>query len=162
MRFKPKKSGINFLCDTIILPQYYNFEREASHKTDFENFKEIRFECWNIFISAYFMCAVQTALRSIEDNAHIKLLKGTIGYFNQQYPLFETVLKLFLNTFEPENPFCEEMGKLLSANLLQSQDITTSDIKMGCEIAERIFNLVSVIDGKELMTFQRPFVCRFM
>ena len=109
MRFKPKKSGINFLCDTIILPQYYNFEREASHKTDFENFKEIRFECWNIFISAYFMCAVQTALRSIEDNAHIKLLKGTIGYFNQQYPLFETVLKLFLNTFEPENPFCEEM-----------------------------------------------------
>ena len=37
MRFKSKKTGINFLCDTIILPQYYNFEREAGYKTDFEN-----------------------------------------------------------------------------------------------------------------------------
>lgn len=155
MRFKPKKTGINFLCDTIILPQYYNFEREAGYKTDFEHFKEIRFECWNIFISAYFMCAVQTALRSIEDDAHIKLMKGTIGYFNKQYLLFEKVLKHFLNTFDPENPSCAEMGKLLSANLLQrqEQDITISDIKMGCEIAETIFNLASVIDEEELMAF---------
>lgn len=101
------------------------------------------------------MCAVQTALRSIEDDAHIKLLKGTIGYFNKQYPLFEKVLKLFLNTFDPENPSCAEMGKLLSANLLQrqEQEITISDINMGCEIAETIFNLASVIDEEELMAF---------
>ena len=155
MRFKPKKTGINFLCDTIILPQYFNFEREAAYKTDFENFKEIRLECWNIFISVYFMCAVQTALRSIEDDAHIKLMKGTIGYFNKQYPLFEKVLKTFLNTFDSQNPACAEMGKLLSANLLQRQeeDITISDINMGCEIAETIFNLTSVIDEEELLSF---------
>lgn len=155
MRFKPKKTGFNFLCDTIILPQYYNFEREAGYKTDFKHFKEIRFECWNIFISAYFMCAVQTALRSIEDDTHIKLLKGTISYFNKQYPLFEKVLKLFLNTFDPENPSCAEMRKLLSANLLQKQeeDITLCDINMGCEIAEMIFNLASVVDEGELMLY---------
>ena len=101
------------------------------------------------------MCAVQTALRSIEDDAHIKLMKGTIGYFDTQYPLFETGLKLFLDTFDPENPFCAEMGKLLSANLLQrqEQDMTIYDINMGCEIAETIFNLTSVIDEEELLSF---------
>ena len=155
MRFEPQKTGINFLCDAIILPQYYNFEREADYKRDFKNFKEIRLECWNIFISTYFMCAVQSALHSIKDEAHTELLKGTIGYFDTQYPLFETGLKLFLNTFDPENPSCAEMGKLLSANLLQRQeeDITISDINMGCEIAETIFRLASVIDEDELLSF---------
>ena len=96
MRVKSRKTGINYLCDTIILPQYYSFERDAKNKTDFENFKKISFDCWNIFISAYFVCALQIPLSSMKSRAYNKLMKNTIDYFKEQYPLFPKVLKTFL------------------------------------------------------------------
>ena len=60
-----------------------------------------------------------------------------------------------MNTFASQKPACAKVGKLLSANLLQKQEeaITISDMNMGCEIAEPIFNLASVINEEELMAF---------
>lgn len=155
MPFKPEKTGINFLCDTIILPQYYNFERESAFKTDFENFKKIRFECWNLFIAAYYLCALQSVLGSMKEDAYIQLMKKTMKYFRKQYPLFDRVLKVFLDSFDPDNPSCTEMGKLLSWNLLQApeEQLSMKDINMGCDIAETIYNLVSVIDPEEMTDF---------
>lgn len=122
MRVKSRKTGINYLCDTIILPQYYNFERDAEYKTDFENFKEIGFDCWNIFIAAYFVYALQIPLSSMKSRAYNKLMKSTLDYFKEQYPLFPRVLKTFLNTFKTEDPSGTEMGTLLVANLLQRNE----------------------------------------
>jgi len=155
MRVKSRKTGINYLCDTIILPQYYNFERDAEHKTDFENFKEIGFDCWNIFIAAYFVCALQIPLSSMKSRAYNKLMKSTLDYFKEQYPLFPRVLKTFLNTIRTEDPSGTKMGTLLVANLLQRNEdqISIGDINMGCEIADTIFNLASVIDVEELTDY---------
>lgn len=155
MRVKSRKTGINYLCDTIILPQYYNFERDAEYKTDFENFKEIGFDCWNIFIAAYFVCALQIPMSSMKSRAYNKLMKSTLDYFKEQYPLFPRVLKTFLNTFKTEDPSGTEMGTLLVANLLQRNEdqISINDINMGCEIADTIFNLASVIDVEELTDY---------
>ena len=155
MRVKSQKTGINYLCDTIILPQYYNFERDAENKTDFENFKEIGFDCWNIFIAAYFVCALQIPMSSMKSRAYNKLMKSTLDYFKEQYPLFPRVLKTFLSTFKAEDPSGTKMGTLLVANLLQRNEdqISIGDINMGSEIADTIFNLASVIDVEELTDY---------
>ena len=71
----PPKTSINFLCDAIILPQYYNFECEADFKMDFENFKKISYGCWNLFISAYFLCAMQNVLQTMNEGIYIQLMK---------------------------------------------------------------------------------------
>lgn len=76
-------------------------------------------------------------------------------YFRKQYPLFDRVLKVFLDSFDPDNPSCTEMGKVLSWNLLQApeEQLSMKDINMGCDIAETIYNLVSVIDPEEMTDF---------
>lgn len=60
-----------------------------------------------------------------------------------------------MNTFKSEDPSGTEMGTLLVANLLQRNEnqISINDINMGCEIADTILNLTSVIDVKELTDY---------
>lgn len=70
-------------------------------------------------------------------------------------PLFSRILNTLLSIFKTEDPSGTEMGTLLVANLLKTNEdqISINDINMGCEIADTIRNLASVIDVEDLTDY---------
>lgn len=153
MFFKPKKTGINFLCDAIILPQYFNFEREFKDK--YPHFKQLSFEQWNMVTAVYFTCAVQTVLQQMELPAYIRLMQRSVNYFETQYPLFRKGLESLLKVYDMKDNNCRLLGTWLAANFLQKtqEKLSPEDINMGQEIASRLFRLANVVDADEIISF---------
>lgn len=146
MFFKPKKTGINFLCDAVILPQYFNFERDFKEK--YPNFKRIKFEHWNFFTAVYFTYAIQYSLRRMELPDYIRLMARTINYFETQYPLFRKALASLLKVYDLTDDFETHRGIWLAENFLQirREDLSADDISMGKEIAGAIVKLAIVVN----------------
>lgn len=155
MFFKPKKTGINFLCDAIILPQYFNFEREFNEK--YPSFKRITFDNWSLFTAVYFTYAIQYSLRRMELPDYIRIMTRTVNYFETQYPRFRSALASLMNVYRLSDDFETHWGIWLAENFLQIQreNLSANDICMGKEIAGTIVKLTTVVNMNETV----PFYC---
>ena len=155
MFFKTKKTGINFLCDAIILPQYFNFEREFKEK--YPNFKRITFDNWSLFTAVYFTYAIQYSLRRMEPPDYIRIMTRTVNYFERQYPRFRSALASLMNAYHLSDDFETHRGIWLAGNFLQTRQENLSDnnICMGKEIAGTIAKLTTVVNMYETVPFHR-------
>lgn len=150
---KIKGTGINFLCDVILLPSYNVLKKELTIK--YPQFVQVSQDYWNFFISVFYFYAIQKKLLKLKEDTYISLMKTTINYFKKQYPQFpDAVLGLFVFTPIQKN---EEIlqGVWLAGNLLQKpqNQLNADDLPMGCELAENIKKFAESTDLKVLMKF---------
>lgn len=79
-------TGINFLCDAVLLPSYGILKKELTAK--YSQFEQVIRPHWNFFVAVFYFYALQKKLLMLEEKEYVSLVKATINYFKLQYPGF--------------------------------------------------------------------------
>lgn len=149
-------TGINFLCDAVLLPSYGVLKKELTAK--YPQFEQVIRPHWNFFVAVFYFYALQKKLLMLEEKEYVSLVKATMNYFKLQYPGFISALNALM-MFSPirENDEIHQ-GLWLAGNLLQKPQnrLNVGDLPMGCELAENIRKFAESIDLQVLMKFPCP------
>lgn len=153
IRKSAEPTGINFLCDAVLLPSYRVLKKELTAK--YPQFEHVTRSYWNFFVAVFYFYALQKKLLLLEEKEYVSLIKATTNYFERQYPQF---VKGF-NALAAFSPFQDNdeihQGLWLAGNLLQKpqNQLNADDLPMGCELAENIKKFAESTDLKVLMKF---------
>lgn len=156
IRKSDEPTGINFLCDAVLLPSYRVLKKELIAK--YPQFEHVIRSHWNFFIAVFYFYSLQKKLLMLEEKEYVSLVKATMNYFKLQYPQFINALNA-LAAFSPIQDNDEiHQGLWLAGNLLQKpqNQLNVGDLPMGCELAENIRKFTESIDLRVV----RKFSCR--